>query len=60
MFYGTAYMRKYSDELWAGQPGFDFRQRKGFLFSTVPKPALGPTQLPIQWAQDALSMRAKQ
>jgi hypothetical protein len=35
-------------ELWAGRPGFDFLQDQEFsLFSTVCRPALGPTESPI-------------
>jgi hypothetical protein len=39
---------RYSDGLWAGRPGFDFRQCKIYLFYTASRPALGPTQPPIQ------------
>jgi hypothetical protein len=36
--------------LWAGRSEFDFRQKLGiFLYATASKPALGPTQPPIQW-----------
>jgi hypothetical protein len=59
MFYGTAYIEKCSDELQAGQPEFVFRQGKIFLF-TVSRPALRPTQPPIQWVQGALSRKVKQ
>jgi len=31
-----------------------------FLFTTIPRPALGPTQLPIQWLLGELSPRVKQ
>jgi hypothetical protein len=31
-----------------------------FLFTTVSRMALGPTQLPIQWVLGALSLRVKQ
>jgi hypothetical protein len=35
--------------------GFDSRQRLGiFLFTTVSRPALGPTQTPIHWVLGAL------
>jgi hypothetical protein len=30
-----------------------------FLYSTEPRPALGPTQPPIQWMQGALSSEVK-
>jgi hypothetical protein len=33
---------------------------KNFLFSTASRPALGPTQPPIQWVQGALSSGVKQ
>jgi hypothetical protein len=48
-------------ELRAGRPGFYFRQGKGFSFSlfTASSPALGPTQLPIQWVPRALSLGVK-
>jgi hypothetical protein len=36
----------------AGRPGFDSRQGKIFLFSTVSRPALGATQPPIQWVPE--------
>jgi hypothetical protein len=39
---------QYSDRLQAGQPSFDSWQGKIFLFSTASRPALGPTQPPIQ------------
>jgi hypothetical protein len=44
----------------AGRPGFRFpaRERK-FLFFTVFRPVLGPTQPPIQWVPGALSPGAK-
>jgi hypothetical protein len=46
--------------LGAGQPGFNSRQGKEiFLFSTEPRPALGPTQPPIQWAPRAVSLGVK-
>jgi hypothetical protein len=40
--------------------GFESRQRLGiFFFTTVLRPALGPTQLPIQWVTGALSLGVK-
>jgi hypothetical protein len=39
---------------------FDSRRGLGiFLFTTVSRPALGPTQPPIQWVQGALSLGVK-
>jgi hypothetical protein len=41
--------------------GFESRQGLGiFLFTTASRPALGPTQTPIQWAPGALSLGIKQ
>jgi hypothetical protein len=43
-----------------GDGGFESRQElKIFLFTTASKPALGPTQPPIQWTPGALSMGIK-
>jgi hypothetical protein len=40
--------------------GFESRKRLGiFLFTTVVRPTLGPTQPPIQWVPEALSLGAK-
>jgi hypothetical protein len=42
-------LSRYSDGLRAGRSGFDSLQGQGFgLFSTESRPALGPTQPPIQ------------
>jgi hypothetical protein len=47
--------------LWAGRPGFDFRQgQEIFVFSTASRTALGPTQPPIQWVLRTLSPWVKQ
>jgi hypothetical protein len=36
---------------------FEFRQKLGiFLFTTTSRPALEPTQLPIQWIPGVLSL----
>jgi hypothetical protein len=41
--------------------GFESRQGLGiFLFTIASRPALGPTQPPIQWALKALSLGIKQ
>jgi hypothetical protein len=40
----------------------EFENRQGlgiFLFTTVSRPALGPTELPIQWIPGALSLGVK-
>jgi hypothetical protein len=43
-----------------GVLGFDSRRRLGiFLFTTVSRTALGPTQSPIQWVLGALSLGVK-
>jgi hypothetical protein len=43
-----------------GVLGFDSQQRLGiFLFTTVSRTALGPTQYPIQWIAWALSVGVK-
>jgi hypothetical protein len=40
--------------------GFDSRQGlRIFLFTTVSRPALGPTQPPIQWVRETLSLGLK-
>jgi hypothetical protein len=46
---------RYSDGLRSERPGFDSRHCKIFLFSTASRPALGPTQPPIQWVRGPLS-----
>jgi hypothetical protein len=40
--------------------GFESRQGlRIFLFTTVSRPALGPTQLPIQWVPEGLYLGLK-
>jgi hypothetical protein len=47
-------------ELRTGRSGLDPRQWHGiFLFATASRPALGSTQLPIQWVSWALSQGIK-
>jgi hypothetical protein len=43
----------YSDGLRAGGQGFEFRQRQQiFLYSIISRPALGPTQHPVQFGKE--------
>jgi hypothetical protein len=44
------------DRLWAGWPGFYSRQCCIFLFFSVSRLTLRPTQPPVQWALGALSL----
>jgi hypothetical protein len=44
--------------LWVGQLGFDSHHGKG-LFATASRPALQPTQPPIQWVPWSLSLGIK-
>jgi hypothetical protein len=39
--------------------GFDSRRCNAFLYSTASRPALGPTQSPIQWVKGAISSGVK-
>jgi hypothetical protein len=44
------YLSQYSIWLRTGRPGFDPRQRQRiFLLASASRPALGPTQPPVQW-----------
>jgi hypothetical protein len=53
-------LSRYSSGLRAGRSGFDFRRELGiFLFTTVSRTGLGPTQPPIQWVPRALSLGVK-
>jgi hypothetical protein len=38
---------------------FDFRRGLGIFFTTASRPALGPTQPPIQWVPGTLSVGVK-
>jgi hypothetical protein len=58
--YFTGQLSQYNDRLQTGGLGFDFwYDQEIFLFSTVFRLALGPTQLPIQWISGALSLLVK-
>jgi hypothetical protein len=49
-------LSQYSDGLRTERPGFDSRQgQEIFLHFTISRPALGPTQPPIQWEPGAFS-----
>jgi hypothetical protein len=44
------WLSRYSHVLRPGRPAFNFRQgQEIFLYSTAPRPALGPMQPPVQW-----------
>jgi len=48
-------LSRFEPVLYIRRPGFDFRQVLGiFFFAIASSPALGPTQLPIQWVPNAL------
>jgi hypothetical protein len=51
-------LSRYSDGVWAGQPGFDSQQRQE-IFSTLQRPdhGSGPTHPPIKWVLGAISMQ---
>jgi hypothetical protein len=50
----------YKTRLWAGQPIFySWWGQRIFLFTTTSRPALRPTQPPIQWVLVALSPEVK-
>jgi hypothetical protein len=44
----VGWLRNYSVWLWSGRKGFDSRQRI-FPLTSASRPALGPTQPPVQW-----------
>jgi hypothetical protein len=57
---GSGIAQRYSPGRWTWQSGFESRQGMGiFLFTTVSRPALGPTQPHIQWLPGALSLGVK-
>jgi hypothetical protein len=56
----VGWLSQYNDILWAGELGFDSQQEQEiFLFSTVARPALRPTQPPTQLVTEALCPRIK-
>jgi hypothetical protein len=58
--YELGQISPYSDRLQDGRQGFDSRQgQEIFLYSTASRPALGPTQPPIQWVPGELSPGVK-
>jgi hypothetical protein len=53
-------LSRYSKSLRAGRQGFDSRQKKVIvLFSTASRPTLRPTQPPLQWVPEVLSLGEK-
>jgi hypothetical protein len=59
----SGWLSRYSDGLRAGRqrgPSSSPGRVKKFLFSTSSRPALGPTQPPIEWVPGALSPGVKQ
>jgi hypothetical protein len=58
--YLTPYRNRDSDGLRARRSVFDIRQgREISLYSTAARPALGPTQPPIQWVTGSIAPRRK-
>jgi hypothetical protein len=50
----------YSDRLETGCPAFDFlRSQEICPYSTACRPALGPTQPPVQWVKGVLFLGVK-
>jgi hypothetical protein len=51
----AGYLSQYSVWLRTGRPGFDPQQEQRiFLLTSVSRPALRPTQPPVQWVQEVL------
>jgi hypothetical protein len=49
------WLSRYCDELRAERSGFDFRQgQEMFYYLAASRPALGPTQHPMQWVPGPL------
>jgi hypothetical protein len=56
----SEYLSRYSDGVRTGQPEFNSRQCQQIsFFSTIPRPALVPTQSPIQWESGEISPGVK-
>jgi hypothetical protein len=59
-FREPGWLSRYSDWLQVGRSGFDSRQGlRIFLFDTATRPALGPTQPPVEWVPGSLSLGVK-
>jgi hypothetical protein len=57
---GAGIVQCCSAGLWPGRSGVRIQAGLGiFLFTTTSRPPLWPTQLPIQWVPDALSLKVK-
>jgi hypothetical protein len=60
MFQDSGYLNRYNDGIRAERRGFDSREGKEIsLLSTASRPALGPTQSPIQWVRGGSFPRGK-
>jgi hypothetical protein len=57
-FFYVYMLSRYSDGYKLdGRGSIPGRNKRVFLYSTAPRPILGPTQLPIQWVSRALCLR---